>query len=55
MRGFTKGLFTGAIIGGSIAFMMEPCTAHKIKKIRKKANRTMKNVGYMIEGYMNGK
>ena len=27
----------------------------EIKKIRKKANRTMKNVGYMIEGYINGK
>ncbi len=55
MRGFTKGLFTGALIGGSIAFMMEPCTAHKIKKIRKKANRTIKNVGYMIEGYLSSK
>lgn len=47
--GFAKGLITGTVIGGVIGMMMDPPNTAKIRKIRKKTNRAIKNVGCAIE------
>lgn len=55
MRGFTKGLFIGTIAGGAICLMMEPCTSAKVRKMRRRANKTIKNMGCIIEDFISRK
>ena len=47
--GFAKGFLAGSLIGGAVCMMMEPPNTAKIKKVYKKTNRALKNVGYAIE------
>ena len=55
MRGFAKGLFAGTIVGGAIGIMLEPCTSAKIRRMRKRATKTIKNMGCIIEEFMSRK
>ncbi len=47
--GFAKGFLAGSLIGGAVCMMMEPPNTAKIKKVYKRTNRALKNVGYAIE------
>ena len=54
MMGFVKGFVAGSLICGSVCMMMEPPKMNKAKRLYKKTNRALKNVGYVIEDLMSG-
>ena len=55
MRGFTKGFFIGTMLGGAACLMMEPCTSAKVRKMRRRANKAIKNMGCIIEEFISRK
>ncbi|MDK2801518.1 MAG: hypothetical protein PWP27_1770 [Clostridiales bacterium] len=46
---FTRGLITGTIIGATVSMMMNPMEDRDKRRLRKKANSFIRNVGDVIE------
>jgi len=53
--GFTKGLIAGSILGGAIGLMVNPPDAATMRKIRRKTKRAVRNMGCMMEDFVNGR
>lgn len=52
MRRFTKGLLLGTMVGGVVGFMIEPYSSARVRRMRRKANKTIKNMGCVIEDFI---
>lgn len=53
--GFTKGLIAGSILGSAIGIMLNPPDAATMRKMRRKTKKAVRNMGCMVEDFVNGR
>ena len=53
--GFAKGLIAGSILGSAVGMMINPPDAATMRKMRRKTKRAVRNMGCMVEDFVNGR
>lgn len=55
MKGFTKGMITGSLIGGTIGMFMDSSESGSVSKMKKKTVKAMKSIGSAMGDFVSGK